>query len=287
MDPLEPVNSVAPAIPMHISKAIERAMSLHAQHRFSSVEEFWEALWLILAEQPSPVFDTQSVPKGPLAVPTPGPESIEEQEDLDVEQPLPKSPAGVKEQEGQDVVHLLPKPSGGVRAPISLKRMGEFFIVLALLISLGIGTSFLSRARSHISAQSATLASHIASPASTPTSDSVASSYSTLAGIYTGTIYDISVNITTKMSLTGIQQTQITIGGNFTGLHRTGTFNGIIDPHPPIHIQFTVKDSAGHIILSFDGHMQSDGEISGSFCNVDQNAQCTGEYGLWSVAPAS
>ena len=89
------------------------------------------------------------------------------------------------------------------------------------------------------------------------------------------------------MSLTGIQKTQTTIGGNFTGLHRTGTFNGIIDPHPPKHILFMVKDSAGHVILSFDGNMQSDGELSGSYCYVDQNAQCTGEYGLWSVAPAS
>ena len=108
-----------------------------------------------------------------------------------------------------------------------------------------------------------------------------------IAALYNGTIYDISANITTKMSLTGIQQTQMTIGGNFIGLHRTGTFNGIIDPHPPKHIQFTVKDSAGHVILSFDGHMQSDGELSGSYCNVVQNAQCTGEYGLWTVTPAS
>ena len=87
------------------------------------------------------------------------------------------------------------------------------------------------------------------------------------------------------MSLTGLQQIHITFGGNFTGLHRTGTFNGIIDPSK--HLQFTVKDSAGHFMLSFDGDMQSDGELSGSYCNVDQIAQCTGEYGLWSVAPAS
>jgi eukaryotic-like serine/threonine-protein kinase len=108
-----------------------------------------------------------------------------------------------------------------------------------------------------------------------------------IAALYNGTIYDISANVTTKMSLTGIQQTQMTIGGNFTGLHKIGTFNGIIDPHPPKHILFTVKDSTGHLILSFDGHMQSDGELSGSYCKVDQNAQCMGEYGLWSVTPAS
>jgi serine/threonine protein kinase len=325
MDPLEPVNNVVPEIPMSIGKAIERAMSLNTQHRFSSVEQFWEVLWLILAEQPAPVFDKPSVPKDPLAVPTQGPErvigqtiekpvpealsvvpvpesieeqehldveqppfvpvpesieervdvdseqplpvvpvpeSIEEQEHLDSEQPLPKPPAGVKEQKSLDVVNLQPKPSGGARAPISLRKLGVLFIVLALLISLGIGTSFLSRARSHTAAYSATLASHAASPASTPASASVAYSYSTLAGIYTGTIYDISANVTTKMSLTRIQQIHISIGGNFTGLHRTGTFNRIIDPSK--HLQFKVKDSAGQFMLSFDGDMQSDGELSGS-----------------------
>src|SRR5439155_3892102 len=112
-------------------------------------------------------------------------------------------------------------------------------------------------------------------PTSTVMPTPSSTSPTNIAALYNGTIYDISANVTTKMSLTGIQQTQITIGGNFTGLHRTGTFNGIIDPHPPTHIQFTVKDSAGHVILSFDGHMQSDGELSGNYCSVDQDAQCT------------
>jgi eukaryotic-like serine/threonine-protein kinase len=326
-DPLEPVNSIVPAIPMHIGKTIERAMSLNAQHRFSSVEQFWEALWLILAEHPAPVIDKPSVP-------TPGPEraigqsiekpvpeplpvvpvtvSIEEREDREIEQlpsvvPIPRSveeredsdaekllpmlppvvPAGVNEQKGLNVVNLLPKPSGHVRTPISLRKLGVLIIVLALLISLGTGANFLSRAQSHPATYSAHPASHAASSASRPTSAPVASSYSTLAGTYTGTIYGISANVTTKMSLTGIQQTQIGISGNFTGLHKTGTFNGIIDPHPPKHIQFTVKDSAGHLVLSFDGNMQSDGELSGNYCTLNPAGQCVGEYGLWSVAPAS
>jgi serine/threonine protein kinase len=430
MDPLEPVNSIVPGIPMHIGKAIERAMSLDAQHRFSSVEEFCEALWLVLADHPAPVFGLPSVPQDPPTVPASGlgqavgrtienlvpepqlvalvpdsieeqedldpeqtpvvavpesiegredqdleqqppvvpahtreqdhldglpvlesveeqedldiamlppivpvpesveereepdatvrlpklppvipvpesveereepdatvrlpklppvvpvPESVEEQEDLDLEPPLPKPPAGVKEQEGLYVVKLLPKLLGDVMAPISLRKQGVLLIILILLINLGIGASFLSRVPSHLAAYSATPTSHAASPAFTPTSAPVASSYSTLAALYNGTIYDVAANVTTKMSLTGIQQTEITIGGNFTGLHRTGTFNGIIDP--PKHLQFTVKDSAGHLILTFDGHMQSDGELSGSYCSVDQDARCTSEYGIWSVAP--
>ena len=357
MDPLEPVNSVVPAIPMYIGRAIERAMSLDAQHRFSSVEQFWEALWFVLAEQPAPVFSLPSVPQGsptvpaselgqavgqtiekPAPEPLPGvPASVDEQEHLDIEKPppvvpvpesieepedpdatvrlpklppvvriprrteeqkdldsektLPKltlvAPAGVKEQKDLIVAKLLPKPPDDGRAPISLRKPGVLLIVIVLLISLGIGAPFLSRARSHPATYSDTPASHTISPVSTSTSTAVASSHSTLAGLYHGAIYDIAANITTEMSLVGIQQTQIGISGNFTGLHRTGTFNGIFDPHPPKHIQFTVQEPAGHLILSFDGNMQSDGELSGNYCSLNPAGQCVGEYGLWSVAPAS
>ncbi len=165
-------------------------------------------------------------------------------------------------------------------------------ILLTLLVGVIVGGSLWSYEVYHGSGSAASTSAlqHKAVPHSSPTSTVLptpSTSSTNIAALYNGTIYDISANVTTKMSLTGIQKTQTTIGGNFTGLHRTGTFNGIIDPHPPKHILFMVKDSTGHVILSFDGNMQSDGELSGSYCYVDQNAQCTGEYGLWSVAPAS
>ncbi len=165
-------------------------------------------------------------------------------------------------------------------------------LLLTLFISIIVGASLWSDEVYHDSHSAASTSALLkVTPHSSPTSTVVPTPSSTsptnIAALYNGTIYDISANVTTKMSLTGIQQTQITIGGKFTGLNRTGAFNGIIDPHPPKHIQFAVKDSAGHVILSFDGHMQSDGELSGSYCNIDQDAQCTGDYGLWSVAPAS
>lgn len=164
-------------------------------------------------------------------------------------------------------------------------------LLLTLLVGIIVGASLWSYEVYHGSgsATSTTALPHKATPHSSPQSTVVPTPSSTssahIAELYHGTIYDIPANLTTEMSLTGIQQTRITIGGNFTGLHRTGTFNGIIDPSN--HLQFTVKDSVGHLILSFDGHMQSDGKLSGSYCNVNQDAQCTGEYGIWSVAPAS
>ncbi len=73
------------------------------------------------------------------------------------------------------------------------------------------------------------------------------------------------------------------MSGYFTGLHVNGSFRGTIDASS--HIEFTVTDSAAHITLSLDGGMQSDGNLSGNFCNLNQEGQCASKYGLWSVAP--
>lgn len=500
MDPLEPVNSVVPALPMTIGKAIERAMSLNAQRRFSSVEQFWEALWLLPILHPAPVFDIPVVPKGPSTdprsgtavgqaiekpMPEPSPvvpasveeqedldaelppplvpmldsvevqedldtekpsvvpvadsveeqedletemslsesseaayecsnepvqedleaemplsevstvdsveeredldteklpvvhvaasieaqndleaekprvipmpasikeqdeleaemptpampmvdsveeqedrdieqpmpvvpvlESIEEQEDLDVvpiperiegqehrdiEKPLPKPPSvvpdGVKEPKDPYIVKLLLRLSGDRRAPISLRNLGVLFIVLVLLISLGIGASFLSRAQIHPAAYSATPASHATSPASTPTFAPVASNYPTLAGTYTGTIYDLQVNATTSMSLTGIKQNQ----GSFSGflklgpnMKSSGLFSGTIDTTK--HLQFTLTDATGSVTLFFEGAMQSATSLSGDYYQCSpgstQGGKCSrnpGGYGIWNVVQA-
>jgi hypothetical protein len=63
------------------------------------------------------------------------------------------------------------------------------------------------------------------------------------------------------------------------------TFIGIKDDSR--HLHFTVTDSARHITLSFAGGVQADGDLSGSYCNLDQNGQCADEYGIWSVVPVA
>jgi serine/threonine protein kinase len=46
-DPLFSMNQIAPDIPTGIASAIYRAMSLHRNDRYSTVEEFWNALWQV------------------------------------------------------------------------------------------------------------------------------------------------------------------------------------------------------------------------------------------------
>jgi GAF domain-containing protein len=184
---------------------------------------------------------------------------------------------------------VVPKQSHTVH---SWKLRALLPTLIALLIGLSAGTSLWSFAAYQIS-RAATPPSALldktipySSPrptgAPTPTLPSLASA--NLVVSYYGTIYDAAANTATMMSLTRIQQSQGAIHGYFTGLHMDGPFRGIIDASK--HIQFTVTDSAGLAVLSFEGSMQSDGKLAGRFCILNQKGQCAGEYGVWSTAPA-
>lgn len=103
-------------------------------------------------------------------------------------------------------------------------------------------------------------------------------------------LYTIPLDLKTKMPLTIIQRNQSNIRGDFTGFQANGLqvnepFSGMIDTQR--HIQFTVTEYRGQIILSFDGLMHSDGTLVGNYCSLNQQGQCAGEYGLWSVVPLS
>src|SRR5205085_982335 len=43
-DPLEPISKLVPTIPQHVAEAIHRALAINSNGRFSSVEEFCQAL---------------------------------------------------------------------------------------------------------------------------------------------------------------------------------------------------------------------------------------------------
>lgn len=171
-----------------------------------------------------------------------------------------------------------------------------FAVIVTLLSSLGVGASLWYYTTAHhppsaaapTSIPQTVQASSPSAARSNPTAISTsvtASPDPNIAGLYYGTIYDISTKVSTQMSLTQVQLTQVTINGSFAGLNRTGTFSGTIDRSK--HIQFMVKDTAQHLIFSFDGDMQSDGDLSGDYCSVNQQAQCVDGYGIWSVAPKS
>ena len=108
-------------------------------------------------------------------------------------------------------------------------------------------------------------------------------SYPKVARLYTGTIYDIPTGLTIEMSLTGIQQQQGNLCGSFIGLNETGTFQGSITTDG--HVQFVVTGQAGQALFTFDGLIQPDGNLAGSYCHPVAG-KCSG-YGLWSLSPGT
>ncbi len=69
IDLLKPVNEVVPTIPKFTAEAIRQAMALEDDHRFSSVEQFWEALWSLTGYPSSVSGDMQSALSHPSRVP--------------------------------------------------------------------------------------------------------------------------------------------------------------------------------------------------------------------------
>jgi len=114
-------------------------------------------------------------------------------------------------------------------------------------------------------------------------SATVSSPYPKLAGLYTGTIYDIPTDLITQMSLTGIQQQHGNLCGSFTGLNEKGTFNGSINTDG--HIQFAVTGQPGQVLLTFDGDMQPDGTLAGNYCHPV--AGTCSDYGILSLSPGA
>ncbi|MFL5694534.1 MAG: serine/threonine protein kinase [Ktedonobacteraceae bacterium] len=111
--------------------------------------------------------------------------------------------------------------------------------------------------------------------------------YPNVAGTYTGTLINATANITTSMSLS-IQQSNANISGNFkVGAPLVGSnpFTGHVNPSK--HIWFTVQSYQGNAPLYFDGSIQSDSSLAGSYCSLASNGKCNpqaGASGTWKVA---
>jgi eukaryotic-like serine/threonine-protein kinase len=111
-----------------------------------------------------------------------------------------------------------------------------------------------------------------------------------MARVYSGSLYNLPLDLITSMSLVKVQQNQESIHGSFIGFQANGLqvnepFRGLVDDRGGV--QFTFAEYAGQIPLSFSGSVQSDGTLAGDYCSLDSERQCAGEYGIWSVTPTS
>jgi eukaryotic-like serine/threonine-protein kinase len=260
IDPLKPANELVPTIPLHISQAIQRALSIKITQRFASVQEFWQVVQQGSEEQPS---HSQALDK--INISSAGP--------------------GIKKTEIAYSRKAQEKPHRSARKGLLL------CMLLALLVLVVVGTGLwrftgLGGNPHTTSAVGTVVSLHpptLSPIATAPPSKSYA--YPRLATSYTGTIVDLQANVPSQMTLAQMQQNSGRISGLFIAMHMKAPYTGFLDV--ATHIYFTVAASGGSASLNFTGSIQKNGILSGSFCQVDQNGQCAGSvFGLWRVAPA-
>jgi eukaryotic-like serine/threonine-protein kinase len=257
-DPLQPANLITPAVPMAVAQIIQRAMCLNSDDRFETVEEFWQQLQAYAPQQQK---QTPRIASGGTS------------------QPLPLS----MQNQGMTTTAVVQSQQllSGLR-----KRLTLLPVLLAVLLTVAMGTSFLLYAQRHSPTASAVqrdipLTTPRVKPPSTPVPR--ASLYPPVAASYAGMSADLMTMQKTNLFLTGIQQSQEGFRGSFQGLGLVGPFKGTVTRSE--HVQFTVTIYAGEATLVFEGIIKIGGDMAGSFEVLDRYGQRTGEFGLWTAVP--
>ncbi len=302
-DPLKPVNDFVPNIPSSVAEAIHRAMSLASDDRFPTMETFWNAL------QPQAFLATTPAPVTPL----PKVHSTEPVQPIALHASAVTSPdVGMLQQDSQQ-----PTTKRSILLPLFAS-----LALVAILLGTLFGTNFFSRSnplRSSASVGTTTTQQHTPSTqvthATTPSSTSAARTpvstatmpatpspsakqkttptpaYPNLDNQYVGGIHNTPGNIDGTMTLTNVHQNGATIGGTLiltNGLSGTATFtNGTVASNNTL--QFEVTPYTQYPPLLFQGRVNTDGSLTGTYCSVQGN-QCNdaaGGYGTWKVLPPS
>ena len=300
IDPLEPANQLVPEIHTSVAKSIQRAMALAIDERFPTMEAFWQAL------QPESFLSALPERNTPLPLALSAtPLSLAAEE-------IVTAPTGNVPQQTQR------------RRSERSRLLFPLFVLIALaallfggLLGTGVFSSNnpIHRALfSGIAAKRPPVASTHASntphpsitgttvPSSTatpsvspsptpkPSPTGVASNVPVLNNTYIGTIHNTPGNINGTMTLTAVRQNGTNINGNLTlsnGLSGQAAFTGTVSSGG--NVQFLVTPYTQYPPLLFQGHINADQSINGTYCSARGN-QCdyaSGGYGTWKVSPPS
>jgi eukaryotic-like serine/threonine-protein kinase len=249
-DPLKPAGELVASIPLHVSKAIGRAMSINMMQRFATAQEFWQAL----AGEPE-AFDSIVV--------------------------SPPTPDGTDENSTRP---LQAKQLPDRRA----RRRFLLLVFLALVVIVGIGAGLWGFTFFGTNPIGSPTVQSTSTPVTHPTAAATVTFkpnlYPHLATSYVGTIEDLQANVPYPMTLTQVQQKDSQFSGFFSAMHISRNFRGFLDTTK--HIYFTVAASRGLGPLNFWGAVRADGSISGEYCETGQNGQClsNGVFGVWNLA---
>jgi serine/threonine protein kinase len=305
--PVPSLREKVPTILPQVEQAIMRALAKDYHQRFPRVQDFANALEqaskidisfysdttvAVPALTPyappgteAPRFNAQPAPVAPTqAVIRPSPLTMDTATAEVVHTSAPESPLPAAQSVRPAHTALTPprqfaptSPPAYQQEPLERRksRMGLLVLLFLALLVL-IGGSILWFVIPHLSPLS-----HSARPSA---------GYPNVAGSYTGTLQNTRANVQVSMSLS-IQQDQGKIHGYFTvgqPLVGSNPFTGTVDTTR--HIQFTVESYHGNAPLFFEGTVQTDGSMSGTYCSLGQDGQCSsqaGGGGTWQVSRKS
>ncbi len=300
IDPLKPINFFVPSIPDTVAQTISRAMALDSEKRFPSIEAFWQAL------QPETFIAT-----------SPAPVKTGKETRL-LQQPAILHAAAVT---SPDATKLRQSETQRSAKRRTLLPLFALLALLAMLFGVLFSASYLTKGsvfhtsaststsptQSHTSstpAAGATVPSSVIStrtptaaatmsPAPTPTTTrpnpTPTPGYPSLDSQYVGGIHNTPGNIDGTMTLTNIRQSGSNVSGTLiltNGLSGTAAFtNGTVTNTNTV--QFLVAPYTQYPPLLFQGRVNADGSLSGTYCSAP-NGQCdqtAGGYGTWRVLP--
>lgn len=112
-----------------------------------------------------------------------------------------------------------------------------------------------------------------------------ASSNSLLAIAYKGTISSMDSQFTIPTFLSITQQHDSSFVGYFTTPTQDGSLQGLVLLMN--RIQFTITNQAMQKTLSFEGVINTQKGLVGSYCKVNASGTCLSSRGTWSVIPTS
>jgi len=304
IDLLKPVNEVVPTIPTFTAEAIQQAMALEEDHRFSSVEQFWEALWSPMGRSslsrsqsgPSPSLPAPATPK-PAAtsfatIAAPSPPQASRSWNPGLLWPFARKQRAEKPAR-------VPQPLHARRSWRRGLLIGGFLVLFTFLV---VGVSFWPYATAgtpthSVSRQSgqqgnASLIAHsqtataIAKLTPRPTATATAHPGLYIAGTYNGSMFNQTTNQTTAITVHIVQKKG---DGTLSG---SVTFKSLPQGVYPLsgtddtrgNFSFEVLLPAATTPLLFVGAVQQGAYLHGNYCNSSSNV-CSANTGYFNVGP--
>ena len=298
-DPLEPVRNLVPELPLSVAQAIERGMAISIEDRFPTMQAFWDALQ---SHQP---YQSQE-----LYTPLPtSPDPVSPLADMETLEPLPLYATSHMQTDSVVNVYRKEKRSRRRLLPILFALIALAALLSGTLFGIGLLSShhpFLSSGSSVTATTGRPVATHIPQSTKTPVGATAtvpvhpsptlpprattAPTYPVIQSTYNGTIHNSSANINGNMSLTSMQQQGANISGTLTlsnGLYGQAHLAGTVSSNNTL--RFLVTPYTQYLPLLFQGQMNSNGSLSGTYCSAQGN-QCDyagGGYGTWQVSPSA